>query len=1348
MKKRIFSTLLALCMLLCLMPTAAFAEDSAEEPPVCSCETACTAESMNKDCPVCGAEGASAENCAKYIKPADDAAAQPEEKVSDPQPEGEVSAPQPKTALTALSGEGETPAASGAVTDVSTAADLIAAIANSAVGTVKLAGDISISTSLTVKRTVTLDLNGHVLKYESANEGSVIVVEGGGKLTLTDSNTAAEHKFMPGTNGLWVLDEENGKETVTGGVITGGTGKPIQFGSGEYVYYAYYGGGVYIAPGGQLTMTGGNIIGCSATDGGGVCADPLTNQTSQFSMSGGSIAGCVATDIGGGVRASGTFKMSGKAVIRSCTAESATQFVCGGGVYVDGSSSFEMSNEAKIEGCQAISTSSNSSNGGGVYVSSSSSFVMSDAAKIENCQAISNSSKSSKGGGVHLSNNTKFTLSGSAVIQNCTAVNSDSSGKAYGGGVSAACMRWITLEGNAQISQCAAVNGSGLYITGSKNNSGYGELYAIGGSVDGDVVLGDTIDGPCVITGSGGTVFNGKVTVTTDSVIESGTFNGEVINNGTITGGVFNSTVSGSGTITGGTFNTPITGSGTESDPYQISTADQLKLFRDIVNGAGGQTPNRGAWAVLTADIDLNNEAWTPIGPDRDSAYTGTFDGQGHTVRNLSVTGNFNRAGLFGCVKDGTIRKLTVAGSVSCTANQGWCGGIAGYAKSETIENCASLCTVSNTGIDARVGGIVGYVPSSSSMTIIRDCYNIGNITGGRDNGGSYTGGICGFYLSGQIFNCYNVGEITGGNDIDKIAVYGYNKPTNCYYLSDTDTDTAAKPAVQFADGTVLKLLKAGRDNSPWDSCQYVATAEITLPVFKGQGDAHEHNGNWTSNGDGTHSRHCTCNAVETQNCSGGTATCTQRATCAVCGAEYGDALGHDFTTSWTHDDNEHWKQCSRCDAKDDVSPHTWDSGTITTAHTCTKAGEKTYSCTKCGATKIEPIPATGHSWKSDWTSDATHHWHECANESCDVTDNAGKKGYAEHSGGTATCTEKAVCTHCGQSYGETNPVNHTGTEQWTQTTTTHEKKWNCCNTVSVPNENHEWADGVCSECGYVCLHEDTDKNHICDICGKTTSEHKDADNNHICDYCNKKISDHSGGTATCIAKAVCEICKESYGSLDLNNHADLKHIDAKAATAAEEGNIEYWYCGDCKKYFSDAAAKTEIPKADTVTAKLPPKITAGDGAAVTQGEKNELTFTSDASFADFVRVELDGTALDEKNYTKKEGSTIITLNRDFVATLSVGEHTLAIVSQHGTATAKFTVKAKPAETATPQPTVTPQPTAQPTPTAQPQPTVQPVSPIPSTGDTANPALWFALLIVSGFALAAIFVLRRKDNRK
>ena len=292
------------------------------------------------------------------------------------------------------------------------------------------------------------------------------------------------------------------------------------------------------------------------------------------------------------------------------------------------------------------------------------------------------------------------------------------------------------------------------------------------------------------------------------------------------------------GTITG----TPAlaTGSGTENDPYQISTAEGLKWFRDKVNNA--KTPDETKiCAVLTADIDLNNEEWTPIGPSESSAYTGTFDGQGHTVRNLSITGDVKRAGLFGCVIGGAIRKLTVAGSVSCTVDQGLCGGIAGYAERETIENCASLCTVSYTGKDARVGGIVGYVPSSSSMTIICDCYNIGNITGSSD-----TGGICGYNLSGRIFNCYNVGEITGGNYVSKIVGYGQanNNPTNCYYLSDTDTDPAAKTAAEFADRTVvLKLLKAGRNDSPWDSCQYVATAGITLPVFNGQGDAHNANG-------------------------------------------------------------------------------------------------------------------------------------------------------------------------------------------------------------------------------------------------------------------------------------------------------------------------------------------------------------------------------------------------------------------------------------------------------------------------------------------------------------------------
>ena len=965
MKKQLVSILFALCMVLCLVPLAAFAEESTETPPECSCETACTAESMNTDCPVCGAEGALPENCAQCAQPADNAAAQSEAEVSDLQPEA---------ALTGLIG--------GNVTErnVSSESELTLAIEDTNVNTVKLAANIDISSSLTVNRTVTLDLNGQVLKYVGESKGSVIVVEGSGNLTLMDSNDEKVHNFdksvMP-----WALasDDAVGEnfEVVPGGVITGGTGHPYQLYS-----TVNCGGGVYIAPGGQLTMTGGNIIGCSAKYGGGVCIYPKQDsKQGQFSMSGGSIIGCSA-ESGGGVCAFGKFQMSGQAVIRSCTAEG-TSFYFGGGVWVDGS--FEMSGEAIIEGCQAISE---YAYGGGVYVNSSSSFVMSGKAKIERCQAISTPSSPSKGGGVHLANNTTLTLSGSAVIQNCTATNSANSGEAYGGGVSAANVREITLEGNAQIFQCDAANGSGLYITGSQMYpADYGKLLANGGSVEGDVVLGEA-DNPCTVIGSGRTVFKGKVTVTPGSTIEKGTFNGEVINNGTITGGTFNGTVNNNGTINNGTFNgevtnngtindgtfnTPITGSGTKDDPYQISTAAQLKRFRNIVNGTGGQTQDSGACAVLMNDIVLNDgtfdangtytpgssskaaEEWTPIGKYTDdndkTPYTGTFDGQGHTIKGLYVNSASDAyVGLFGCLEGAAVRNLTVDGYV-----QGYktAGGIAGYASNAAIENCSNHCSVFG-GSDSMLGGIAGL--NFYGAKII-DCYNVGTIIR-NSTVFEFCGGIV-WGNAGTVSNCYNVGTISG--NVYDGEIVGRNSGTveNCYYLAGTNLDavgqsdsygkttkTESKTAAEFADGTLLELLKADRNDSPWDSCQYLAAAGKTLPVFKGQGDAHEHNGNWTSNGNGTHSRRCTCNAVETVNC--------------------------------------------------------------------------------------------------------------------------------------------------------------------------------------------------------------------------------------------------SGGTATCKDKAVCEICGKSYGSLGPNNHANLKHIDAKAATVAEEGNIEYWYCDDCKKYFSDAAATREITRADTVTAKLP----------------------------------------------------------------------------------------------------------------------------------------------------------------
>ncbi len=130
-----------------------------------------------------------------------------------------------------------------------------------------------------------------------------------------------------------------------------------------------------------------------------------------------------------------------------------------------------------------------------------------------------------------------------------------------------------------------------------------------------------------------------------------------------------------------------------------------------------------------------------------------------------------------------------------------------------------------------------------------------------------------------------------------------------------------------------------------------------------------------------------------------------------------------------------------------------------------------------------------GHTF-GEWVSDNDgKHTRKCTVDGCDAfeTENC--------SGGNATCTEKAVCDVCGKAYGEIDGTNHEGgVQEWTtRTAFNHEQKWNCCGAVIVASEAHEWKDGVCRECGYVCLHNDADKDHVCDYCKKTISAHEDA---------------------------------------------------------------------------------------------------------------------------------------------------------------------------------------------------------------------------------------------------------------
>ena len=224
-------------------------------------------------------------------------------------------------------------------------------------GTVTLSKDYTIDTTLNVNNTVTLDLNGHVIKMTGS--GSVINVGSNGNLTLQDSSAAKS------------------------GVITGGNASSK-------------GGGVYISNGGSFTMNGSTIEKCYAKYGGGVCID-----SGSFTMNGGAIKGCSASDQGGGVYTIRDITMSG-GTIENCSATNR-----GGGVYTS-QRNFTMS-DGTIKNCSA-------SSGGGVFVENKGNFTMNGGA-IENCSA---SSKSGGGGGVNVDNEGNFTMNGGA-IENCSA---------------------------------------------------------------------------------------------------------------------------------------------------------------------------------------------------------------------------------------------------------------------------------------------------------------------------------------------------------------------------------------------------------------------------------------------------------------------------------------------------------------------------------------------------------------------------------------------------------------------------------------------------------------------------------------------------------------------------------------------------------------------------------------------------------------------------------------------------------------------------------------------------------------------------------------------------------------
>lgn len=683
-------------------------------------------------------------------------------------------------------------------------------------------------------------------------------------------------------------------------------------------------------------------------------------------------------------------------------------------------------------------------------------------------------------------------------------------------------------------------------------------------------------------------------------------------------------------------------GSGTKDDPYRISNLEELKAFRDIVNGDNGMTQNSSACGVLENDIVINDgsfdeqgnftptngtdsvERWKPIGfNEKQNAYSGTFDGAGHAIYGVYIDKDIKvreGVGLFGYANGATIKNLSVTGYISVVWYQ---GGIVGCAKNSTVSDCQSSVTITQSDwylCDVYSGGIIGYAQESCTITNcvnkgkisaysgysfayaggiaggiwlsdingcynlgtiesglvgetgyglaggiagcasgvkITDCYNLGEITSTTDNSYVRLGGIAGtVYGSEWIENCYNIGKISAKENVIKgsIAAHINTDIVNCFYIGGTADkgvginggtyriEAEEKTAKDFANGQVLERLINGRatDEHPWsEKCQYISAAGMTLPVFKGQGDAHTHSGEWQMN------------------------------------------------------ETKHFKVCS-CGVVFDEGAHSGnDDGDCTTA----------INCEACGY-EIKAAKAS-HDFDGEWLKDENGHWHECRNENCIVTDTK-----TAHSGeDDGDCTTAINCETCGYEIKAAKTA-HDFSGEWLKDENGH---WHECR-----NENCTVTDTKIAHSG----EDDGDCTTAidCEVCNAEIKagekehnygefvQNEDGSNTHThsCtnDGCKHTETEKcSGGKATCKDKAVCEVCGKAYGELDANNHSNLKHIDAKAATKDVEGNIEYWYCDGCGKYYGDAYATKEITKTDTVTAKLP-----DDSKSPKTGDNSSLT--------------------------------------------------------------------------------------------------------------------------------------------
>ena len=1116
---------------------------------------------------------------------------------------------------------------------VETEQELVDALADSSVDIITLKNDIAIGTTLTVLRKVTLDLNGYVLKMTGS--GSVIILDNKsgitGDLTLIDSNPTAEHKFKVNGAEPWVLDD-SGTETVYGGIITGGTGSRIFFSNGVE------GGGVIIGSG-ALTMNGGNIVGCIANRGGG-----LFLSDGSFTMNAGSIVGCSTPNrlttgeaFHGGIYAfgpmangdttgvitltGGLIKNNGRYAINA--AYMTTIYANGGEVYgeVHLNQACKITCLAEDNGITAFkgktviggTSSVNPSHVdwglfyGGLYIYGNTTGVIvtykdgdSEYAKqvLPSGTLATRPDDPTKPGyifeGWYTSDGARWNYT-TAVTENITVTarwtlktQSVSSEQELNDALADISVGKILLTADIDISRSLTVNRK---VTLDLN--GYVLRYA-DTTANGSVFK--------IVSGGDLTVIDSRPDAehrfnSNNALWAPDEQNGkEIVMGGVITGGT------GTPCYVNGSSYFVACGGGVYLEGDARFTMDGGNIVGCIANTGGGVHISENGSFTMNGGSIMGCSSWDRSGPGGTPYFGGVY----------LDSGTFTMTG--GIIKDCAKYSVVLNENATMNANGGEIYGVVEVGKNSYV-----------TCLDGLTG-----------VTAFRDNFWIYH-NSARVDWGIFYGGITNYYSdpiigltatymngetiyarqilpSGTLATCPDTPATTPG-----CTFGGWNKAdgTAWDYASDKVTDNITLYAKWTANTYTITFDTAGGSEIAPITQDY--GTNITAPADPTR-EGYTFTG-WDRDIPETMpAENMTVTAQWEVNQYTITFDTAGGSEIAPITQDYGTAItvpadptreGYTFT-GWDKEIPEtmpaenitlkaRWKDIEKPTGEIKISENSWkaflnnitfglffkdtQTVTITAADNSGETVTVEYLLSAKELTKAELDGMTFTVYTAPFGIDPDNEYIIYVK----LTDKAGNMDYICSDGIVLDGTSPVITgiedgkTYCeaqtvtvAEKYVDTVTVNGTAvtldaTGSFTlapadgeQRIVVTDKAGNTAEMTVTVNDGHTYGEWVSNGDG---MHT-----RQCTVDGCTGSETKDC----------------SGGTATCKDKAVCEVCGKTYGELDPKNHTDLELISAKAATEDSEGNIEYWHCGGCNKYYSDKDGTKEIAKADTVTAKLP----------------------------------------------------------------------------------------------------------------------------------------------------------------